>query len=188
MVAKWLPLDHQFMCLTDRPIRDVVWKRATLPGWWAKIHLFEFEVPLIYYDLDVVLTGDQTPLAEWDGFGIINDWSEVGYLAPDGVGKVVTPMYNSSVMRLTGCERHVWEQFRPAVMERFKRGGDQRWITARMPGAKTFPPEWFASYKWGGCEDAPPADSLAVIFHGNPKPHEIEGGWVEEYWKGAKKK
>lgn len=186
MIDRHLPVGvtYTFTCVTDAP-REVECDTlpATLPGWWAKLELFKLRRPLIYFDLDVVVTGDLGPLVDWDGFGIINDWNEVGYEAPDGAGKIVTPMFNSSVMRLTGEEGHVWDSFTPEVMRRFRRGGDQRWVTARMPGARTFPAEWFASYKWGGCEAAPPPDALAVVFHGYPKPHEFTSGWVADNWR-----
>jgi hypothetical protein len=142
--------------------------------------LFKLGKPLMYFDLDVVITGNLAPLTEWDGFGIIQDWNAIGYMRGDD--RVETPMYNSSVMKLVGDEGHVWDQFKPQMMQRFKRGGDQRWITARMPDARTFPAEWFPSYKVGNHADAPPDGALAVIFHGEPKPASFESGWVKDAW------
>lgn len=187
VIALWeglkanMPCEFDFMCFTDQFSDKYPCSPVTLPGWWAKIELFKTRMPMLFFDLDIIITNNLLPVTLWEGFGIIKDWNDWGP-EPSLEGKTVTPMFNSSVMKLTGDEYHVWEQFKPVVMDRFKRGGDQRWITARMPDAKTFPPEWFASYKVSKCVDQIPKDSLAVVFHGHPKPHEIKEGWVPNYW------
>lgn len=160
--------EHVFTCFTDSPVEGVLCEDlpAGLPGWWAKLGLFKLREPLIYFDLDVVVTGELTPLLEWDGFGIIRDWWQPGF--------------NSSVMKLTGNEGPVWDQFQPSDMTRYP--GDQDLISAVMPGGRTFPPQFFPSYKASHCADAAPADALAVIFHGVPKPHQC-GGWVAAAWQ-----
>lgn len=159
---------HVFTCFTDKPVEGVMCEElpADLPGWWSKLNLFKLRQPLIYFDLDVVNTGDLTPLLEWDGFGIIRDWWQ--------------PCFNSSVMKLTGDEGHVWDDFTRDVMSRLR--GDQDWITEVMPHGRTFPKEWFASYKANACAGAVPDGAMAVIFHGRPKMHEC-GGWVKELWR-----
>src|SRR5262245_6323250 len=86
---------HSFVCFTDDraglggiDTLNTANLPADLPGWWAKIGLCMIEEPLLYFDLDMVITGDLTPALEWEGFGIIKD--------------VFLPGYNSSVLRLTG--------------------------------------------------------------------------------------
>lgn len=183
MVARHVHVPHDFLCITDRHIEGMFCEGTKLPGWWAKIELFRLGEPLIYYDLDLILTNDQQPLLDWDGFGIIRDWNELGFVGHEPGDRIITPMFNSSVMKLTGDEKHVFDQFKPEIMQRFRRGGDQRWITARMPDAKTFPAHWFASYKQGWCEDGPPQDALAVVFHGHPKMPDVEAKWVADLWQ-----
>jgi hypothetical protein len=163
-VARHFPGDHNFVCFTDKPVAGVNCYPlpADLPGWWAKLGLFKLGRPLIYFDLDVVITGSLQPLLCLDRFAIIKDWWQPGY--------------NSSVMVLTGKERHVWRDFKSDMIPSIP-GGDQDWITEKLPGALTFAPNWFPSFK--ASEINPGA--MAVIFHGNPKPHEL-GGWVADEW------
>ena len=167
-VARHLKAPHRFVCFTDEPVDGVECfpLPADLPGWWAKMGLFKIRRPLIYFDLDVVITGDLTPLLEWPGFGIIRDWWQPGF--------------NSSVMKLTGNEHRVWRAFHPDVMRQMY--GDQDFITAQMPDAPTFPSHYFPSYKANRCQDAIPNEAMAIIFHGLPKPADC-GGWVADHWK-----
>ena len=167
-IEKHLGDDHEFICFSDHEIEGVQcrWVPPELPGWWAKLYLFSLGVPLLYFDLDVVIVDDLKPLLSWEGFGILDDWW--------------LPGFNSSVMKLTGTEDHVWSAFR---LEHTKtlRQGDQQWISMMLPEAKTFPGEWFPSYKASKCQEAIPDGARAVIFHGQPRPHEV-GGWVKEKW------
>ena len=169
-VARHLPMPQEFVCFTDNPVDGVDCRPLPLdlPGWWAKIGLAALERPLIYFDLDVVITGDLTPLTQWSGFGIIDDWWQPGF--------------NSSVMVMTGEEGDIARDFRPEMMTRL-RGGDQQWFTMKRPNARTFPPAWFPSYKADGCAGRVPDGALAVIFHGQPKPADIETGWVANLWR-----
>ena len=158
-----------FVCYTDKAVDGVICEQlpAKLPGWWAKLGLLKLKEPLIYFDLDVVITGSLGPLLDWDGFGIIRDYW--------------LPGFNSSVMKLTGNEGHLWNAFHPDMMRTFYMG-DQHYISCMMPEAPTFPPEWFPSWKANKCQDAAPEGALAVVFHGEPKPCQIESGWVKEMW------
>ena len=164
------PRDHDFVCFTDDPVPGVLCESLPdnrLPGWFAKIGLFKLKEQALYFDLDMVIVGALKPLLDWEGFGILADpW---------------LPTFNSSVMRLTGNEGHVFDTFTPDAM----RGcymGDQQWITQAMPGANTFPVEWVPSYKAHRCADGYPPSAIAVNFHGEPKPSQIQSGWVKEMW------
>lgn len=164
----------EFVCLTDdqNGLGDIDCLPLTegLPTWWAKLELFKLGEPLLYFDLDVVITDDVAELWEWDGFGILQDWAG--------------PTFNSSVMKLTGKETHVWERFSPRFIDMVE--GDQDYITGVMAGtANVFPEAWFPSYKANHCMEAVPEGAKAVIFHGFPKPHQISSGWVQAYWDGA---
>jgi hypothetical protein len=160
------PLD--FVCYTDSPVDGVPCAPllAEYPGWWSKINLFGFRRPLVYFDLDVVITGDLTPLKEIDQFTIIKDWW--------------LPGYNSSVMVLTGNEHRVWSRFK--LEDRHKYNfGDQGFIHSVIPDANTFAPELFPSYKANDCRQAIPEGAMAVVMHGNPKPDQCDG-WVKQHW------
>jgi hypothetical protein len=172
-VARFMPCEHEFVCFGDRPVEgpgDTIAFRQVpdgLPGWWAKLALFAAREPMLYFDLDTVITGDLTRLVEWEGFGILKDaW---------------LPGYGSGIMKLTGGEGAVWEKFRPGIMGMLR--GDQDWLNVVLPGQRTFPREWFPLYKADRCFDAPPEGAMAVGFHGFPKVHQISAGWVPAFWR-----
>lgn len=58
-VARHLPTDHRFVCLSDV---DVPCERIPLkhdwPGWWSKLEMFRLEGPVLYLDLDTAIVGD----------------------------------------------------------------------------------------------------------------------------------
>lgn len=177
-------------CVTDRPdelpggVGYIPADQSIPPSWWAKLQLFSPDMPweegdrVVYFDLDVAITGRLEDLVERKG--IIKDWHW-------------PKTYNSSVMVWDhGEHRDAWETFTPEVMTRPSdelapylpkgqiNGGDQEHLT-RLGGWDTFPAEWFISYR--RARDWPPNESKAVIFHGNPKPHEVTTGWVPNVWK-----
>lgn len=181
-----------FFCITDRPDElptgvELIAADPALPGYWQKVRLFSPEMPwedgqrVVYFDLDVVITGRLEDLVERKG--IIRDWH--------------WPMFNSSVMVWDhGEHRAVWERFTPDVMTRRPaadisallpagavNAGDQHWITLCEPEWATFPPEWFRSYR--NSQDWPPVGCKAVIFHGEPKPDAIIEGWVPDVWRSG---
>jgi hypothetical protein len=169
-------------CVTDQPEtlpEPVIAIPAdpTLKGFWQKVRLFSPDMPwgvderVVYFDLDVAITGRLEDLLEYEG-AIIQDW--------------YYDAFNSSVMTWRhGQFREVWERFDPCIMEDPRIGGDQDWITtcARTGGRMwdTFPKAWCVSYK-GHAKKWPPDGSKVVVFHGEPKPADVKG-WVENVWK-----
>ena len=166
-VARHLHVKHDFVCFTDNSVEGVRCEPlpVPLPTWWSKIGLFKLREPMVYLDLDTVITGDLQRLADWEGFGILAD-------PMGGLG--------SGIMKLTGNEGEVWEKFHPAVMQQMR--GDQDWITKCMPDAPTFPKAWFPSFKFDNCIKGVPEGAMACSFHGLPKMHQITSGWVKDAW------
>ena len=117
-------------------------------------------------DLDVVITGDLGELVDVkESFCIIDDWH--------------LTCFNSSVMVLDAdTHPEVWEDFRT---HKATAGGDQQWITDKLPYSRTFPKEWCVSYRSHAIL-GPPKDCKVVCFHGEPKPDSIPSRWVSEYW------
>lgn len=153
IVAPHLKQPYRFVCVDDSPF----------PGWWAKISLFEpgrFDGRVLYLDLDVAVVGNLDDLADLDApFSIINDWGRFGY--------------NSSVMVWdAGAADHLFTEFTPDVMDRMP--GDQDWITRKKPGAAILPRRWCYSYRLG-LETGYPDDMRVCVYHGSPKPWEVEG-------------
>lgn len=171
MVRRNLAQPHRFVCLTDNDegLGDI--DTSPLPegleGWWNKIELFRpgrFMGRVAFFDLDVAITGDLTELVERKG--IIEDWH--------------LPTYNSSVMVWdAGEHEEAFTKFSPEVTGRMH--GDQDWLTM-IGGWDTFPASWCVSYRSHAVE-WPPLGARVVCFHGEPKPHQIEQGWVTQFWK-----
>jgi hypothetical protein len=183
MVGRHLSLDHTFHCVTEDPrgvdanILEV--QETELPGWWQKLTVFKpdpwgLRNPILFFDLDVVILGSLDDFAREDSdFAIIKDFNY--------------DCYNSSVFWLRpGAHPEVWERFTPDVMSRLP--GDQNWITECVPNATLWPSEWIVSYKrsirrrfW--FNRPPPPDARVVVFHGNPKPHQVRDRFVRENWR-----
>ncbi len=173
MVERNCSLAADFICFTDDPTGlnegiDVRELPGGLEGWWNKIYLFKPDLfppktRVVFLDLDVVVTGRLEPLI--DRKGIATDWQQGGY--------------NSSVMVWDSGEYEgIWNNFNPEIAK--KMFGDQDWITT-FGGWDEFPVGWIASYKIHSMK-WPPTGSIIVAFHGDPKPHEINEGWVPEMW------
>ncbi len=140
-VAANLSEPHQFVCITNmwvkpleandegrmyclRPI--VAW-----PGWWQKLSLFAPGIAAdrnLYFDLDVVITGNLDPLAAYADceFAAAANWSASGH---GGI--------QSSVMAWNGQLTTPFEQFDPRDAEwppctyhrPGRMHGDQCWLT-----------------------------------------------------------
>lgn len=172
---------HQFVCMTDKPIHGVecVPCPEGLPGWWAKVGLFEpgkFPGWNLYLDLDVVITASIAKIDEgltedkvWArddfSYSLLNhknlDPHAKKLLGGDGT-------VNSSVMLWKGgAGRRVWDEFSPGVMDVLH--GDQNWITQRLwpDEVGLLDNKWACSYKYHiqRGESAKPI----VVFHGDPK-------------------
>lgn len=154
MVLGHIKQPHEFICLDNSPF----------PGWWAKLSLFEpgrFNGRVLYFDLDVTITGNLDDLAEYPGqFVICRDWGRFGF--------------NSSVMCWdAGTADNIYTDFLPVsenIMSRFQ--GDQDWITIKKTDADKFPRDWCYSYKLG-LKTGFPEDMRVCVHHGFPKPWEI---------------
>ena len=153
MVAQALSISYRFVCVDDSP----------LPGWWAKISLFEpgrFQGRVLYLDLDVTVTGSLDDLASFPApFVAIRDF--------------INPGLNSSVMAWDAeIADHIHAGFTPDIMDRFH--GDQGYITEQMPNAAKFPLGWCISYR-GSVQprNRVPKSARVVVFHGRPNPWEV---------------
>lgn len=153
MVEKHMGQPYRFVCVDD----------SDFPGWWAKIDLFRpgrFTGRVLYFDLDVDITGQIDDLANHPGeFVICRDWGSFGY--------------NSSVMAWdAGTADDLYTDFRMDMIDKYP--GDQDWITVRKAGAAKFPRDWCYSYRLG-LKTGFPKDMRVCVYHGSPKPWEIDG-------------
>lgn len=196
-VARHMTLPHRFVCLSDVDVPceriplEYDWEVLTAnkpaghdwrvaPRWWSKIELFRsglFDGPVLYLDLDTIVVGDIAPLIA-DEFTMAADpWQR-------------TPKC-SAVMAWNGDYSIIFDRFvidPDGIAHRYdvdevRRGriGDQAFIEDTVC-AGTFRQGLIASYKCDGLQDAPPTNVSVVMFHGNPKMHEIKSGWVPATW------
>lgn len=192
-VVQHMNAKHRFVCLTDM---DVSCEAIPLvhgwPGWWSKMELYRLDGPVLYLDLDVVITGSLDDLIAAD----CAPFDPAAYEVSEQLGKtnlLVAPRdfmnkreLNSSVLFFNDCG-HLYDQFAEDPdqhMRRFR--GDQNFITDRCWDALTFPPGWCVSYR-RDCRTKIgvgqiPKNARVVCFHGTPKPPDVDDPWVREYW------
>ena len=149
-----------------------------LSGWWNKLALFKPGVfedgdRIVYLDLSAVITGRLDKLLDYRGeFAILRD-----FYFPSGL--------QSSVMAWeAGKNSEIWEDYAAAGFPQDDPGGDQVWIERthlqKAVRLQDVLKGFFASFK---LLHGIPSQASVVIFHGNPKPHEIMTGWVPMVWK-----
>jgi hypothetical protein len=183
MTKRHCTVDYKFVCITEDAI-GLNSNIEVLPliidpeisGWWYKIMLFDRNFPLmgklLFIDLDVVILGNINKFFEHDekSFVISRGFSKKNYLG-----------MNSSCFRLdTGSQAHVYDDFIKDKIGITKQlHGDQDWIQRKVSKYSFWPDGWLRSYKLDGIED----DTTIAVFHGNPKPHELDITWIKENWR-----
>jgi len=195
MVHRNLEGPFRFICLTDHKITPVVAgvefvdiSLLKLPGWWAKMALFD---PLIrgpgrcvYFDLDTVVVSSLQPLADYSGdFAICQNFTRLA-------GNTKWPCdYGSCVMSFPDDWGSViYSRFinnAPAMMRRCPRG-DQQAIEQLYKGAvylqDVCPPGFFVGRRDFSHGELPPGASV-MIFAGKNKPQGSTLWWVRDHWK-----
>lgn len=173
--------------------------RGPKRSWWYKIQLFNprhHQGPMLYFDLDTVITGNidwiwQLPL---NRFWAVQDFK---YLWRSNRVTI-----NSSVMWFDPTMwSHIYQSFDPqeVVMNR-RWHGDQDFIHENLPPEKIgyFDRARVKSWRWqlldGGYDfksrrhlvpgtgTALDTETSVMIFHGNPKPHQIQDPVILQHW------
>jgi hypothetical protein len=192
----------------DRPVPDHMIKHELVewPGiagpkrsWWYKMQLFDsqqFTGQLLYFDLDVVVTGN----LDWIlGLSTKNFWAIHDFRR---LWKPTCRTINSSMMYFDTSRYHyVWDRFQQQsptlVISSYK--GDQDFITATLEPKhlRYFDLDRILSWRWqivnqglnirkqSGLENfngTLPENASVLIFHGNPKPHELDNFVIKKYW------
>lgn len=176
--------EGEFVCFTDDPnlgYHEAIVLRSLpdgLEGWWNKLWLFSEGLfpkgdKVLYLDLDTLILG---PLDD-----IIKDESEFlmleDFYRPGGC-------QSSVMMWKSGFGNFLWSDYVSAGYPSDDPGGDQVWIERRVRPTswqERFPGD-FVSYKVH-CQKYPPKGAKVVVFHGKPRPHEVDFGWVPDVWK-----
>ncbi|HOW98598.1 MAG TPA: hypothetical protein P5567_15425 [Kiritimatiellia bacterium] len=183
--------------------------RGGLEYCWNKLELFRpglfsGDDICLYFDLDVVITGPIDALLSFrpqDVFVGLYDWY-----------RSRVPHYNSSVMRFQGGRHETlytslgeklaagrvrWAREYDAYLgsndkvvlweDETRYGGDQEWISRYVYAPRelkehSFPGGWLLSYRKHGRRELPRGCKV-MVFHGDPKPHEVENDYVREHWR-----
>lgn len=173
-VKKHLKLPHRFVCYTDIPIPGMSIRLLTegLDGWFSKFEIFKEIGPVLYLDLDTVITGDLTPLAE----AIVNEGEAFWMLEAFHPSR----KWASGIMGWTGewrwlvghCKRYagLYRMDQECIGKALREAS----ITPRVIGRGFHK---IYSYKHH-CGEGLPRDARIVCFHGKPRPRDVREEWV----------
>lgn len=169
-------------------------------AWWYKMQLFDPAhgiKQLLYFDLDVIITKSLDWVMDLDRthFWAIRDFIHLWRPHHTGI--------NSSMM-YWNCEKfqYLWTQFAAQTMQYNIRRyhGDQDWLNAHIQSGqgKCIASGVAKSWRWqlldGGLDvdtkryRTPGTgtmidnDTCLIVFHGQPKPHEIQDPVIMQYW------
>lgn len=190
-----VPLPYVKHCLDDWNIGGA--KRS----WWYKMQMFNanhYSGPLLYFDLDTVIVGN----IDW----ILNCPTDMFWGVRDFKYLWKPHLYNinSSIMWWdTSKFDWVWQNFKTqdlsTVVRRYH--GDQDFITETIPQhqRRCFNPAQVQSWRWecldGGYDfkrrmhknpgtGTKITDKTSVlVFHGNPKPKEVQDSLIIQHWQ-----
>ena len=169
-------------------------------SWWYKMQLFNsehYQGDLLYFDLDVVVNGDITWITYLDTekFWCVKDFR---YLQRETLSGI-----NSSIMWFNVPRWHtVWQKFSTENIDTVVRQyhGDQDYLNAVIDynDRRYLDQARIKSYRWqvadGGIEfpmrtsRRPGAgavidsDTCVIVFHGQPKPHEVRDPQIVTLW------
>ena len=208
MAARHIKVPYEFVCLTDdiNPIEGVRSIVQPLAGyhrlWWHKVHMFDAGLPLsgriLYFDLDIIICADVEKLIRGSGnkFLGIRDFNRKFHPGWN--------ILNSSVMSwLHGQHSYIFEDFKRDPLHAQKLLGDHDWIWRVAKQKITFwPDDEIQSYKWEIRERGDlmvdrgkrkfktvsnstniDENCCIVVFHGDPKPEDIQDKFVVDNWK-----
>jgi hypothetical protein len=206
MCNRHTTIPFKFACITEDPsnltpgITHIPIPDYNLSGWWFKPWVFSKEFPLhgtiMFMDLDLVIMNNIDNLWQYspESFCIIRDFNRV----TDPTWK----KFNSSVFKFKSHEyTFVWDDLMNDPTQINKYHGDQAWIYECITdNYQYFPDSWIKSYKWeirnrneitntNGVisfnsvkNPVIPDDTSILVFHGEPKPENVNDFIIMENW------
>jgi hypothetical protein len=176
-VERHLSVPHVFRCITEHELPGILTVKPPVPywGWWSKVGLFAPGVatgPSLYFDLDVVITGALDYIARYthSRFAAPANWAQSGW---GGI--------QSSVMAWCGNWTAPYEYIKPQWPEVTERlWGDQELLWEILGDHWTRITRGIFSYKYHATKGLP-KDASVIVFHGQPKPHEVSDEWLLPY-------
>jgi hypothetical protein len=209
--AEGLHPDVEVVALPQEPFQaemDRALAVANRQGAMRKVSLFrpgvipDLQGEVLGFDLDVVITGDLTPLLRHEPGQVImrHDWVEARKGRPTGHGSVFR--YDPE------AHGFLYEDLAAAPYDEVEaaRGSEQRYTSHKAMDRGVFdyiPPDWVVSFKHDCYAPWPrnrwaaptlPPEARVVCFHGHPKMDEAVAGyrhwlrgcpptaWLKEHW------
>ena len=198
-VARNLNQPFRFTCFTDKKfatnayIRLASLKALSWKGCLPKLYAYNpnngLEGRVLIFDLDNVITGDLTPMADYRGDLAVRAWFkgyDRGERVPDG------DMIGFEAGAPTA--RALWEQFSKNVAEaEDTTGGRERYFLRANATPDLWQdvlgPQSILSYKNHLRGGQPlPSETRIVSFHDGGKPggtmrqHQVDAPWLKEHW------
>lgn len=180
---KYAPLDD-FVCITPADVDGVdCWEPThQWPGWWCKYEIFAPHIrdKILYMDLDTVISGSLSDVLAVDKLTLLRDFYRDGKRLKEGL--------QASLMLLPEKDRNeIWEDWIRHPREHMQRLGvkgdqpmleqhymarAQRWQDV-VPGQVV---SWKVNCNGGNAFQKPsiPADARVIIFHGQPRPFDVD--------------
>lgn len=197
---KNLSVPFRFVCFTENinglnkniETKPLLTTDTKIRGWFHKLSFFQSKLYdlsgiVLYLDLDVIITNNiEEMIYPSDKLTIIEDWL---------YKKIGQRKYNSSIMKWTlGQYKNLFNDYLKNYNLNKKLIGDQDFITEYIKDVYFWPDKWILSYKLHKVYYEIPKETKIVVFHGNPKPHEIKSSqqifkgnilganWIKDYW------
>lgn len=223
MVSRFYQAPHRFICVTDDPagldedieviplwddfsdIQNPTWPKG--PSCYRRLKLFAqdaaalFGERIVQIDLDMVFTGDLSPL-----------WKRKEDFVIWGTGNPRIPYCASMFLLRAGALSRIWTDFDPVASPRLTqaggfRGSDQAWInyclgqdipTWRQPDGVYSYRDHLVSPATGALrrrvrKPAPPVNvplpgnARAIVFHGKPDPWDADAmsqsPWILDFYR-----
>ena len=172
-------------------------------SWWYKMQMFNpqhHRGQLLYFDLDTVIV---------DNIDWITQLSPVFFWTLQDFRSLWKPgqqKINSSVMYWNTVHwESIWQTFdqqgATRVLNMYRHGGDQEYLHAVLPREKYMfmDPDRIVSWRWTALDGGlnvknrtyfnpgqgtriNPGTSV-LVFHGDPKPHEVNDVVIKQHWR-----
>lgn len=134
---------------------------------WHIVDLFRY-APFLLVALDAIIVGSLDECVRMGCFTAIEEW-KIPYEP------------NLSLAWVEGVEglHREFKANEARIREKYpwSAHAEQAWLKGKC---SFYPKQWATSYKYHG---APKEDTKMVVFHGKPKPHEVNDEWVRENWR-----
>ena len=207
MVRKHTSYEVHPVCLSNVPAEEfrddieIIPLQHDWPIWWAKIEMFNPDLPLqdrvLSLDIDQIVVGDLDELIEYPvPIGIMNYWSYSTYASAEiAIRKtrekwksILIPKYSSDAIIFDkGMCAPIYDQFNRDIMLLYY--GDQDWIAACLgPNLPKFPKEWGRKMKKRDRGDGSIKFGPVKLLACHPiKNHQmLENGYIymDQLWRG----